>query len=62
MGVPRSIVCVECGGTAYLLREDDAEDPYQPGEPVAYRCGECLERFDMVVTDEDVDAEGNGPR
>lgn len=55
MSVPRTIVCVECGGTAHLLREDDAEDPYEAGEAVAYRCGECLERFDVVVTDEDVD-------
>ncbi len=50
-----TIVCVECGGEARVLRADDPDDPYAPGDVVAYRCVECWERFDVVVTDEDVE-------
>jgi hypothetical protein len=49
-----TIVCVECGGEACLLRPDDPEQPYEAGDVVAYRCVECLDRFDIVITDDDV--------
>lgn len=49
-----TIVCVECGGEACLLRPDDPERPYEAGDVVAYRCVECLDRFDIVITDDDV--------
>ena len=46
---PATIVCVDCGGTAHLISylppEDEALDP---GSPVAYRCADCMERFDLV--------------
>lgn len=48
---PESIQCVECGGTAHLisfLPED--EDP-EPGTAFAYRCSDCMDRFDMVWED-----------
>jgi hypothetical protein len=50
-----TIVCVECGGDARVLRPDDPEQPYEAGDVVAYRCVECMDRFDVVVTDDDVD-------
>ena len=50
-----TIVCVECGGEARVLRPDDPEQPYEAGDVVAYRCVECMDRFDVVVTDDDVD-------
>ncbi len=50
-----TIVCVECGGEARVLRRDDPENPYEVGDVVAYRCVDCLERFDVVLTGEDVD-------
>ncbi len=54
-GPPPSIVCVECGGTAHLISflPPDGE-PLEPGTPVAYRCSDCLDRFD-VVWEEDGD-------
>ena len=36
----------------------DEEWPLKPGEPVAYRCADCLDRWD-VVWDEPSDSEGD---
>lgn len=48
------IVCVECGGRAHLLQPADAEAPYAEGDFAAYRCEDCLDRFDLEVTAEDL--------
>lgn len=50
-----SIVCVECGGTAHLLQRFSPEDPPMAGDIVAYRCSECVDRFDLVVEDADLE-------
>jgi predicted nucleic acid-binding Zn ribbon protein len=50
-----SIVCVECGGTAHLLQRFTPEDPPMAGDIVAYRCSDCVDRFDVVVDDADLD-------
>jgi hypothetical protein len=50
------IVCVECGGRAHLLQEADPESPYEPGDIAAYRCEDCMDRFDLVLEDEDAGA------
>ncbi len=50
-----SIVCVECGGTAYLLTRFPPDDPPMPGDVVAYRCAECVDRFDIVVEEADLE-------
>ena len=52
---PPTINCVECGGTAHLLSFLPPEDePLEEGTPIAYRCADCLDRFDLVwVTEED---------
>lgn len=44
------IECPECGGRASLLTllPDDL-DELEPGDVVAYRCADCMERFDVVV-------------
>jgi hypothetical protein len=52
-GTPETIVCVECGGTCHLLSHPPPDDPFEPGDVVAYRCADCLERFDIVVPDEE---------
>jgi hypothetical protein len=49
--VPESITCVECGGTCHLLSHAPPDDPFEPGDVVAYRCADCMERFDIVVPD-----------
>jgi hypothetical protein len=50
---PPVIVCVDCGGRAHLLEHPDEE--FVPGDVVRYRCEDCLDRWDLVVGDEDDD-------
>jgi len=47
--VPEAIGCVECGGTCHLLSTPPPDEPFEPGDVVAYRCADCMERFDVVV-------------
>jgi hypothetical protein len=55
-----TIVCVECGGTCGLLQAVGPEDELEPGDVVAYRCEDCRERFDLVLTEDDED-DGDAP-
>jgi len=54
------IVCVECGGSAFLLTTFPPDEPPIVGDVVAYRCGECMDRFDLVV--DEADLEEDDPR
>jgi hypothetical protein len=53
------ITCIDCGGRAHLLtrRDIDPEDAgaalWEPGDIVAYRCEDCLDRWDLVLEDDD---------
>ena len=44
--------CVECGGFCHLLTHPNEAGTWEPGEIVAYRCSDCLERFDIELTDD----------
>ena len=46
--IPRTIVCPDCGGVASLITHLDDEAPLAPGEAVAYRCRDCLDRWDVI--------------
>lgn len=51
---PESITCVDCGGRCGLLSRPHTDDdghlvPYVAGDVVAYRCADCLDRWDMVL-------------
>jgi hypothetical protein len=46
------IVCVDCGGRAHLLTPPAEDGRWEPGEIVAYRCQDCLDRWDLVLPDE----------
>jgi hypothetical protein len=46
------ITCVDCGGRAHLLTSWPDDDPPQPGDVVAYRCEDCLDRWDIELPDE----------
>lgn len=50
--VPDTIVCIDCGGTAHLLTRTDDTGRFWPGEIVAYRCEDCLDRWDLEVPEE----------
>lgn len=48
------IVCVECGGRAWLLSPPGPDDlEPEPGDVFAYRCADCLDRFDVVLPDDE---------
>jgi hypothetical protein len=46
---------MECGGTASLAQPISDEDVFEPGDVVVYICGDCAQRWDVVVDDEDVE-------
>jgi len=50
---PEQIVCVDCGGTCHLLTrpfvEEDGTEGFLPGDIVAYRCEDCLDRWDIEL-------------
>lgn len=48
--VPSTISCVECQGTCHLLSHQP-EDGFEVGDWVAYRCADCIDRFDLQVAD-----------
>lgn len=53
-----TIVCIDCGGICNLLTLPPEEGDWRPGDVVAYRCQDCNDRWDIVLTDDDVpDAE-----
>ena len=58
MPVPATIQCVECGGTAHLLTGFPPDDPPRPGDIVPYRCADCMERFDIELTEGDFEDDG----
>lgn len=51
------IVCVDCGGTCHLL-DASPDDDLPEGSVVAYRCADCLDRWDLVL--EEVEQPGHG--
>ncbi len=55
MPAPNEIVCVDCGGRAFLL-SPEPEDGFEPGDVVAYRCRDCLDRWDVELAEEDLTA------
>ncbi len=52
--VPDRITCVDCGGIAHRLT-GEPELGWQEGDVVAYRCEDCLDRWDLVMEADDVD-------
>lgn len=45
------ITCIDCGGRCHLLVTWAPDNPPVRGDVVAYRCGDCLDRWDIVVGD-----------
>ncbi len=58
MDVPEIITCVDCGQKAHRLTPAP-EDGWEVGDFVAYRCSGCLDRWDLVVEDSDLEGRGN---
>ena len=49
------IICVDCGGVCYPLGWHPEDGEVEDGEIVAYRCKDCNDRWDIVITDRDLD-------
>jgi hypothetical protein len=47
------ITCIDCGGRAHLLTHPPEDGRWEPGEIVSYRCADCLDRWDLVMPDDD---------
>lgn len=52
---PPTFTCVDCGGVAHLISFLPEEGDLEPGTPLAYRCGDCMERFDVIWENDDHD-------
>jgi len=50
---PPTIVCVDCGGICHLLSyprpDEDAVTGFLAGDIVAYRCEDCMDRWDIEL-------------
>jgi DNA-directed RNA polymerase subunit RPC12/RpoP len=51
------IVCVDCGGRAFLLTHPPADGAWAVGDIVAYRCEDCRDRWDLVLVAADLGVE-----
>ena len=47
-----TITCVDCGGRAHRLTYRREDGTWLPGDIVAYRCEDCLDRWDVVLPDD----------
>ena len=47
------ITCIDCGGRCHLLTPPREDDHWEPGDIVAYRCVDCLDRWDLVLEEDD---------
>ena len=58
---PDRITCIDCGGRAFLLTPPREDGIWFDGDVVAYRCEDCLDRWDLVLEadDEVVDADAD---
>ena len=54
MTIPAEIVCVDCGGRCRVLSYEPDEG-FAPGDIVAYRCLDCLDRWDIELTADDIE-------
>jgi hypothetical protein len=53
----QEIVCVDCGGRCFLLTPPREDGEWLPGDVVAYRCEDCLDRWDLVLPGDDPDSD-----
>jgi len=53
------ITCVDCGGRAHLMSYEPHEG-WEEGDVAAYRCEDCLDRWDIVLEDDEMDIPDDG--
>ena len=57
MGVPDTIVCVDCGGTSHRSPLGAPELGWQAGDVVTYRCRDCADVWYVELEAEDVEGD-----
>jgi len=53
-GPAESIVCVDCGGPCGLITPPREDGTWFAGDVVTYRCRDCLDRWDLILEEEDI--------
>ena len=56
--ISEHIACMECGGTAHLVQALDPEITVVAGDVMVYVCGDCNQRWDVVVDEDDLIDDG----
>ena len=54
MPIAEQIDCMECGGTAYLAQPIGPDDEIEVDDVLTYLCGDCNQRWDVVVDEADL--------
>ena len=54
MPIAEQIDCMECGGTAYLAQPIGPDDEIEVDDVLQYLCGDCNQRWDVVVDEADL--------
>jgi hypothetical protein len=54
------IGCIDCGGRCFLLTPAPEDGLWEVGEIVAYRCEDCRDRWDLVLSEDDDDSVARG--
>lgn len=49
---PKQIVCVDCGGDAFLLDRLEPGEQIEIGTILSYRCRDCMDRWDIEMGEE----------
>ena len=53
MTISSVITCVDCGGPCYQISFVRPDEPVEEGDVVSYRCRDCHDRWDVVVSADD---------
>ena len=54
MPISERIACMECGETAVLVQVPAADEFIEVGDILVYRGPDCLQRWDVVVDEDDL--------
>ena len=57
MPIAERISCMECGGTAVLAATPGPDEMIEAGDVLVYRCPDCCQRWDVVVDEDDLEAD-----
>jgi hypothetical protein len=55
---PPQITCIDCGGRCFLLTLPREDGRWEVDDVIAYRCEDCLDRWDLVLEESDIESDG----